>query len=90
MIITIVAGPNEGKSGLAYWLSEMLRKYGAEVTVHDDTTDEAMTQIRENFEKITIWVAQTQPVHVVTRLRKKDHTDVHILSKLKRSGVFEA
>lgn len=91
MIITIVAGPGEGKSGMACWLSEQLSKYGASVIIHDnEITADNMAEVRENYEKITKYVAKTQQVHVVTRLRPKSQTDANILTTMKKSGVFAA
>ena len=91
MVIAIVAGPGEGKSGTAYWLTELLRKLGANVTIHDsETTAETDAQIKENVERIMKFVLKTQKIHVVTKLKSKDVTDKALVSSLQKAGVLEA
>ena len=91
MVITIVAGPQEGKSGLAYWLSEQLKKYNANVTIHDsETTPDAAVQIQENYEKIAVYVAKTQDIHIITKPRPRTKTDQGIVSDLKKSTFLSA
>jgi ABC-type transport system involved in cytochrome bd biosynthesis fused ATPase/permease subunit len=92
MVIAIVAGPGEGKSGLALWLAERLKKHGASrVTIHDiDTTPETDAQVRDNFEKIVDHVAISQDIHIVTKLKRRETTDKTLVASLEKAGVIEA
>jgi hypothetical protein len=80
MVIIVVAGPQEGKSGAAYWLSEQLKKLGAQqVIVHDnDTTSENYSQVIDNNERIMSHVVVQQPIHIVTKQRPKNRNDANI------------
>jgi len=86
MVITIVAGPGEGKSGLALWLSEQLKKRGAkQVRIHDDdTTVDMDAQVRENYEKIVDYVATTQTIDIITKQKLRGATDHMIISEFNK------
>lgn len=91
MIITIVAGPGEGKSGTAYWLAEQLKKQGAtNVIVHDsDTTAETDALIKENYKQIVSFIAKKQDFHIVTKQKHREITDKSLVSSFEKTGIFQ-
>jgi hypothetical protein len=91
MVITIVAGPNEGKSGAAYWLMQELKKLGAKNVVNHDTVirEEDMAGIRENYPRIMDVVVKPQTIHIVTKLRENGDVDKDVVSHLGRHGCFK-
>jgi hypothetical protein len=92
MVITIVAGPGEGKSGTAYWLREQLKKLGVDhVVLHDnDTTEEHVIQIRENYNRIMGCVVKSQTVHLVTKQRHPNDSDLGIVHNLSKQDWFKS
>jgi hypothetical protein len=88
MVITIAAGPREGKSGTAYWLAEQLKKHGADrvVITDDETTEEQAALVRENYENIVKLTAKAQEIKIVTKLKTKNDVDTTIADSNK--GAF--
>jgi hypothetical protein len=92
MVITIIAGPGEGKSGTAYWLSEQLSKLGiSDVVIHDnDLTSEHVEEIRENYLRIMANAVKPQTIHIVTKQRKRGDRDSDIVSNLLKQDWFKS
>lgn len=84
MVILIVGGVGEGKSGTAHWLRAQLKKLGAEATLDDGNINEEQYKlISKNYDLIMASIVAQKKIHIVTKQSGQvtDKSFMKLLSK---------